>query len=510
MIQILLKSIFWMATPLWDSPLIAVRGGMITRDYLLGVVFCLLCVSQVEALDQPAKALSDIALEDASRADTTRYAALQEKKIEMQAVMADCIMNVFDQSNHFTMPIGREDQDTEISNHFKTMILVKKIAKKRAMQLVGAFDFGEVLDIANIFEINTLSLREDYNELNRISGIDQGLFNRWFKEVFDDHKTVFVENVAQPYRITQRVGNVTFVLEKVTSDTAEKWRDFANDQKDRQCVKAQPYFDRNVAPVKEEISKIYDEMWDIVPSSYFKEQKGMIEALGFDQKKRYSELEAMLANKMKVLSENSMYYNLIERREIDIRGAIGSFKRVMIITFSAEENRHVYVTEPTQLWVAYVTHQDDISNNRSLVNFSEIEVCVTVRTTPCLIGTTHFGAFRTDFPFDSIDENRLIIKNLSMPLHGFAAKMLTEILPDKKVMYTKPLAAMTEMMKKSLPVDAIKYHGSVAALYKSRSLYDLLYASTYLNTVDGAHDSVSIKLDALANCFDSYIKRAIH
>jgi hypothetical protein len=92
------------------------------------------------------------------------------------------------------------------------------------------------------------------------------------------------------------------------------------------------------------------------------------------------------------------------------------------------------VTQPVQLWVAYVTHQTDIGD--AFADFTKIEMCVTVRTSDTLPLTTHYGIFRTNYPDDLHESKKSDLKNLSMILHGFAGHVLKSMFPMKEVMYT--------------------------------------------------------------------------
>ena len=104
------------------------------------------------------------------------YARTHEKKLLMQAIIADSIMNMFDQNGFFSIPKEFEEQNTPAANHFKIMMLTEKIAKQAVMSRKAHS------------QQEPEWLETTYQELEQLSGINRESFNQWFEETLNEHE----------------------------------------------------------------------------------------------------------------------------------------------------------------------------------------------------------------------------------------------------------------------------------------------------------------------------------
>jgi hypothetical protein len=130
------------------------------------------------------------------------------------------------------------------------------------------------------------------------------------------------------------------------------------------------------------------------------------------------------------------------------------------------------------VWVAYSTMKDITQPDTHLNMIGDIEMCVTVSTTPDLPCSTHFGIFKS-YEFiinDVIDssvrkgtikdktawenigtpyKNLIAHKGLSLDLHSFAAKATQEIYGNKDYMITRPNETMFNIIKNNLSQELV-------------------------------------------------------
>ncbi len=123
-----------------------------------------------------------------------------------------------------------------------------------------------------------------------------------------------------------------------------------------------------------------------------------------------------------------------------------------------------------EVWIAYATHD---SRAEGYNKMAQIEICMTVTTSPHVPIVTHMGIFKTPLRAlnPEIIKNAKTIKefkeygiveilkqvaaigslpskpNLSMSLHKFAAQSILHLYPDKEVMITAPLKVMGTLLK---------------------------------------------------------------
>jgi hypothetical protein len=138
--------------------------------------------------------------------------------------------------------------------------------------------------------------------------------------------------------------------------------------------------------------------------------------------------------------------------------------------------------EDSDVWVAFATQKDITQPNVTLNKIGDIEMCVTVSTTPDLPFSTHLGIFKSyeftvNAAMDSMVRNAMINnkadweylgapyknlvshKGLSVDFHAFAAKATQEIYGNKDYMVTRPATNMLAIMEKNLSEELI-YVGS--------------------------------------------------
>lgn len=313
-------------------------------------------------------------------------------------------------------------------------------------------------------------------------------------------------------RIVEFIGNVAFVLERITQENAQQWINFSSEQseklrakireKENEYLREAEYFElkeraTKIAAEKYNLTKDYM-MRGIFTSDTPKEIKEAYATLQDEEYRNYDKTIEIEAFRKKINSEIS-----------GITDATGSFARAIERLHTPSEE----TIEPTQLWIAYATHQPNIQHRQVAVDFSKIEMCMTVRTSISLPLTTNYGIFRTNYPDDSTGLEMPTIKNLSMILHGFSGKILKSMFPEKEVMFTRPLGHMKSIMKKNLLAEAFVDTNFMALSrgYSTVENYTLLDGSiitihpqsTYLLHLEGGgSDGVSIRLDALANYWE--------
>ncbi|MBW8308451.1 MAG: hypothetical protein K0M45_02220 [Candidatus Paracaedibacteraceae bacterium] len=123
-----------------------------------------------------------------------------------------------------------------------------------------------------------------------------------------------------------------------------------------------------------------------------------------------------------------------------------------------------------EVWIAYATHNSSTDGYNKM---AQIEICMTVTTSPDVPIVTHMGIFKT--PLRGLSPETIqnaatieqfqdygIVKilnqvaeigslpskpNLSLSLHKFAAQIILHLYPDKEVMITAPLKVMETFLK---------------------------------------------------------------
>ncbi len=237
-------------------------------------------------------------------------------------------------------------------------------------------------------------------------------------------------------RITCMLYDLSFVLERVTSENCEGWKTFSMDQISRSQEvreKNQSYeLMGNLKELKKEKANYTDENYQ----------------LQLDD----------LKNRKEDLQKKS-------RKFCDLESAARTF---------ADFFDYAKQSEKTECWIAFVTRQKlHAAKIREAIDFEQIQICFTVNTTleipitdhmetfrsillcrnvPVLEFpiTTHMGIFKTVQSFADPKPIRLS-KPLSIYLHSFAGKGIRLIHPDKESMYTRPIGEMFYILQNNLP-----------------------------------------------------------
>jgi hypothetical protein len=154
---------------------------------------------------------------------------------------------------------------------------------------------------------------------------------------------------------------------------------------------------------------------------------------------RYSQTEAGLER-----SKNINYSLMINEISFTMGRVIPAF-------ISCAEKSHIDCDDlnVTELWIAFVTRQqfshDAISG---MIDENKIELLFTVNTVNDFPVTTHFGISRTANSVMFEDARQM--RHLSVPLHAFSGKAMALLHPEKRYMYTTPVAEMKDILEKTI------------------------------------------------------------
>jgi hypothetical protein len=112
----------------------------------------------------------------------------------------------------------------------------------------------------------------------------------------------------------------------------------------------------------------------------------------------------------------------------------------------------LYESKSAEVWVAYVLDKKP-QGGFSESDLSNVVMAVSVATSQGVPFQVHMGISRNPLFISSSGSS---VSGLSVQLHAFAAKVMRTLHPEKKFLITNPLPQMTEILKKSLPQDAVK------------------------------------------------------
>jgi len=241
-------------------------------------------------------------------------------------------------------------------------------------------------------------------------------------------------------RITCMLYDLSFVLERVTSENCDIWKTFSMNQIHRaQEVRANNQYTSKSYELRGKLKELKKEKANYTDEVY---------QLELDN----------LENQLEEIAKKARKFGTLENTVTIFGDFIGSAMK----------------SKTTECWIAFATRQGLHGTKiHDVIDFEQIQICFTVNTTleppiteymetfrsillcrcvPVLEFpiTTHMGIFKTVQSFTDPKPIRLS-KPLSIYLHSFAGKAMRSIHPDKESMYTMPVGEMFYILQDNLP-----------------------------------------------------------
>ena len=177
------------------------------------------------------------------------------------------------------------------------------------------------------------------------------------------------------------------------------------------------------------------------------------------------------AQALKAKSEETFKQRIIKGIAHDEEGALGGYYgfKNSLEFYNLMKSDECW-QEDNELWVACILDRP-VTSAEDIVHES-IKMAVTVMTNRNGPMTTHMGITRgIDFLLRAAKGEAQLSRGLSIPLHSFAALFMKHRYPHMLYMITKPVNAMTGILRKSLELDHeifigtnIEYAKSLVAL----------------------------------------------
>lgn len=157
--------------------------------------------------------LINTVLKDKERVDTKRHASTDEKKAILQSVMGtEILAHTYQDEKRQTLrlaselPVGLAINDPRFK-HFEILRLTEEVSQKLVAH-VREYGYESLYEVT----LNRL-IGNAYANLFAYSGLEEGVFFNWFKEVFESHKAGFLA-YTKPFDVDDLSYGVRAVLTK--------------------------------------------------------------------------------------------------------------------------------------------------------------------------------------------------------------------------------------------------------------------------------------------------------